>query len=140
MSELVELLVDCDDRGIRLLPANDGGLTIDAPQCGVPLELMERLKLHKAGLLSILNTEPITPETRQEMHATMIERANAAYRGGPIDWPQLDSIERRIETAETLTELRQAVADYVRSVPQRNNAGQIGQHCVWFEHDKETIK
>ncbi|MCC7476206.1 MAG: hypothetical protein IT425_12490 [Pirellulales bacterium] len=34
-SPLADLLAECDAQGIRLLLADDGGLTIDAPQDGV---------------------------------------------------------------------------------------------------------
>ena len=48
---LANLLADCDARGIRLLLAGDGGLTIDAPQDALTPELIGRLKAHKADLL-----------------------------------------------------------------------------------------
>ena len=53
MSDLAELLEDCDTRGIRLYPASDGGLTIDAPQAALTPDMMARLKTHKAELLAL---------------------------------------------------------------------------------------
>ena len=49
-----ELLADCDARGIRLLPAGDGGLTIDSPAGALTPKLLDRMKACKAGLLAIL--------------------------------------------------------------------------------------
>ena len=54
MTGLPELLADCDAHGIRVLPAGDGGLTIDAPQDALTPDLMKRLKAHKAELLARL--------------------------------------------------------------------------------------
>ena len=53
-SLLAELLADCDAHGIRLLLADDGGLTIDAPQDDLTPDLLDRLKAHKAELLTLL--------------------------------------------------------------------------------------
>ena len=53
-SPLAELLADCDAHGIRLLLADDGGLTIDAPQDALTPDLLDRLKAHKAELLKLL--------------------------------------------------------------------------------------
>ena len=57
MNDLPELLADCDAHGIRLMPAGDGGLTIDAPQDALTPGLMERLKSHKGELMVILQPE-----------------------------------------------------------------------------------
>ena len=60
MSNLAELLTDCDARGIRLHPAGDGGLTIDAPghpqggSSALTPDIVARLKAHKAELLALL--------------------------------------------------------------------------------------
>jgi len=54
MTSLAELLTDCDARGIRLVAAGDGELTIDAPQDALTSDLTGRLKAHKAELLAIL--------------------------------------------------------------------------------------
>ncbi len=53
-SLLANLLADCDAHGIRLLLADDGGLTIDAPQDALTPDLLDRLKAHKAELLTLL--------------------------------------------------------------------------------------
>ncbi len=55
-SVLAELLADCDAHGIRLLLADDGGLTIDAPQDALTADLLDRLKAHKAELLTRLQS------------------------------------------------------------------------------------
>ena len=54
MKRPAELMADCDARGIRLLPAGDGGLTIDAPRDALSPELMARLKSYKGELLGRL--------------------------------------------------------------------------------------
>ena len=56
MSNLAELLADCDARGIGLEPTGDGNLAIDAPQDALTPDLMGRLKTHKAELLEALRT------------------------------------------------------------------------------------
>jgi hypothetical protein len=53
-SPLADLLADCNAHGIRLLLADDGGLTIDAPHDALTPDLLDRLKAHKAGLLTML--------------------------------------------------------------------------------------
>ena len=58
MSDLAELLADCDAWGIRLHPAGDGGLTIDAPQAALTPDIVARLKAHKAELLALLRPAP----------------------------------------------------------------------------------
>lgn len=44
MTDLAELLADCDARGIRLLPAGEGRLTTDAPQDALTPDLTGRLQ------------------------------------------------------------------------------------------------
>jgi hypothetical protein len=51
---LGDLLAECDAHDIRLLLADDGGLTIDAPQDALTPELLGRLKAHKGELLTLL--------------------------------------------------------------------------------------
>ncbi len=54
---IADLIAECDDRGILLLPASEGGLTIDAPSPGaLTHELVERIKAGKAAILDILAT------------------------------------------------------------------------------------
>ena len=57
MTELQELLADCEARGIGLIPAGDAGLTIDAPEGALTPDLVERLKACKAELLAFLQPE-----------------------------------------------------------------------------------
>lgn len=56
-SALTGLLAECDGSGIRLLLAEDGGLTIDAPRDALTPPLLERLKAHKPALLASLRIE-----------------------------------------------------------------------------------
>ena len=42
----------------------------------------------------------------------MVERVNAAYQGGSIDWPNLDVIESQIYAARTAEELTQKISEY----------------------------
>jgi hypothetical protein len=54
-ASLAELLTECGRLGIRLLVADDGCLTIDAPQDALTPDLLDRLKAHKAELLTLLH-------------------------------------------------------------------------------------
>lgn len=54
LSLLADLLVNCEARGIRLSLASDGALTIDAPQDALTPDVLDRLKAHKANLLTLL--------------------------------------------------------------------------------------
>jgi len=54
MSGPAQLLKDCKSRGVWLLPAGDGGLTIDAPQTALSADLIDRLKAYKGELLALL--------------------------------------------------------------------------------------
>ncbi|MGA2032820.1 MAG: hypothetical protein ABSG68_11220 [Thermoguttaceae bacterium] len=89
MSDLAELLADCDARGIRLHPAGDGGLTIDAP--GHPLggssaltpDMVARLKAHKAELLALLR--PAAAVQAQPM-PSMKPTAKPVCRCGGAAW------------------------------------------------------
>ena len=51
---LGELLAECDAHGVRLLLADDDGLTIDAPQGVLTPDLVDRLKARKADVLAML--------------------------------------------------------------------------------------
>jgi len=55
---LAELLADCDANRVRLLPAGNGGLTIDAPQGALTPALVSRLKAFKTELLALLRPAP----------------------------------------------------------------------------------
>lgn len=61
MTGPAELLVDCHARGIRLLPAGDGDLTIDAPKGALTPALVARLRAHKAELLTLLRSPAAVP-------------------------------------------------------------------------------
>lgn len=62
MSGFAELLTDCDDQGIRLLPNSDGGLTIDAPRESLTPDLLGRIKVHKLEILVALPNNVIDAE------------------------------------------------------------------------------
>jgi hypothetical protein len=58
-SVTADLLVECNARGISLLLADDGGLTIDAPtRETLTPDLLDRLKADKANLLTMLRPAP----------------------------------------------------------------------------------
>lgn len=54
MTGFAKLLADCDAHGIRLSLAGEEGLTVDAPQDVLTLDLIHRLKAHKTDLLVAL--------------------------------------------------------------------------------------
>jgi hypothetical protein len=58
--QLAELLRHCDALGVRLSPAGDGGLSIDAPQAALTTALLDRLAARKADLLALL--QPAAPD------------------------------------------------------------------------------
>jgi hypothetical protein len=84
MSGLAELLADCDVRGIRLRPAGDGGLTIDAPQAALTPDMVERLTIHKAELMALLRPTPkVAPP---QPVPTMKPTAKPVCRCGSTSW------------------------------------------------------
>ena len=128
MTGLAQLLADCEERGIQLLPASDGGLTGDAPNDALTPDLIERLAAHKGKILPMLVDRPVTQDDRRQAYESLIARVNAGYQGGPIDWPRLDVIEQRIWKAITMAELRQAAANYESVALASTDTGQFGQH------------
>lgn len=88
MSDLAELLADCDARGIRLHPAGDGGLTIDAPQAALTPDMVARLKTHKAELLALLRPAPAVQyqplPTMKPTVKPICRCGSAAWRDVPI--------------------------------------------------------
>ena len=123
-----QLMADLTRLGIKL--EAHGDRLRYSPRSAVTPDLADRMKAHKGELLAILTADPVTLETRQQVYAQMVERVNAANQGGPIDWPQLDAIEQRIWTAETLAALMRAAEVYECVALCRNDTGQLGQHCV----------
>lgn len=87
-----------------------------APKTAITPDLAERMKANKCDLLALLTDEPVTQDDRQQAYASLIERVNAGYSGGVIDWPRSDAIEQRIWTATTTVELSHAIADYENTV------------------------
>ena len=88
MSDLAELLTDCDARGIRLHPAGNDGLTIDAPQEALTPDMVARLKAHKAELLALLRPAPaVQPQPMPAMKPTakpVCRCGSTAWRDVPI--------------------------------------------------------
>jgi hypothetical protein len=82
MSDLAELLADCDARGIRLHPAGDGGLTIDAPQAALTPNMVARLKAHKAELLDLLRPAAVHAQPMPTTKPT----AKPVCRCGGMAW------------------------------------------------------
>lgn len=72
-SILADLLAECDSHGIRLALADDGGLTIDAPQLALTPDLLDRLKAQKAALLESIE--------RFEERAAIMEFDGGLSRG-----------------------------------------------------------
>ena len=84
-STIAELLTDCEAHGVRLLPANDGGLTIDAPQDALAPELLARLKAHKAELLALLQPTPdAAPIGVATLTAPVCRCGSTTWRDVPI--------------------------------------------------------
>lgn len=97
-SPLTELLAECDAQGVRLLLADDGGLTIDAPQDVLTPDLLDRLKTHKGELLAMLlrtsdfdvdsapdaEPTPITEKRTHRMPQELRRRVEATVDTCPI--------------------------------------------------------
>ncbi len=91
-SSLTRLLTECEALGIQLLPAEDGGLTIDAPQEALTPDLLDRLKAHKADVLAMLrptsNAAPGSPVATRDAPATptkpVCRCGSTAWRDVPI--------------------------------------------------------
>lgn len=88
MSDLAELLVDCDARGIRLHPTGDDSLTIDALQEALTPDLIARLKAHKVELLALMQPFPaVQPPPMPMMKPTakhVCRCGSTAWRDVPI--------------------------------------------------------
>lgn len=92
MSGLAELLAECDAHGIRLVPAGDGGLTVDAPAGCLTPDLVERLRAHKAELLAALAARHADQPTTAAGAAVRADESADAEPFGPDGWPA-DSID-----------------------------------------------
>ncbi len=87
MTDLAELLADCDARGIQLLPAGHGGLTIDAPQDALTPDLLDRLKAHKADVLALLRpTRDAAPPAPVAAQNTPAKPTRPVCRCGSTTW------------------------------------------------------
>jgi hypothetical protein len=90
MTDLADLLADCGTRGVRLLPADNGDLTIDAPQNALTAELLDLLKTHKAELLDLLRPTPevVKPNPKGSAPAKAVKRVcrcgSTTWRDAPI--------------------------------------------------------
>jgi len=65
-----QLLADCAKLNVRLRPAEDGQLAIGGPRKALTTNLLERIKAHKADLLTALTAASETPGTRRTMAST----------------------------------------------------------------------
>lgn len=54
ISQLADLLADCDAHGIRLALAAGGGLEVDAPQVALTPDVLARIQAHKRELLTLV--------------------------------------------------------------------------------------
>lgn len=87
MSGLAQLLTDCEVNGILLFAADDGSLTIDAPQEALTTDLLDRLKTQKAVLLAFLRLVRAPRPARPEPHpATAGEPTASVCRCGTTAW------------------------------------------------------
>jgi hypothetical protein len=86
---LANLLADCDAHGIRLMPAGDGGLTIDSPQDALTPGLLDRLKAHKADVLAFLRSIPDSPGIDPTDAAALWQAALDRLEGDPLFPPGL---------------------------------------------------
>jgi hypothetical protein len=83
MIDLTELLADCDALGVRLIPAVDGGLIVEAPQSAATPDLLAHLKAHKSELLALLRPAlAVQPQPRPTMKPT----AKPVCRCGSMAW------------------------------------------------------
>jgi len=88
MNDPAELLTNCEALGIRLHPAGNGGLTIDAPQAALAPDTVARLKAHKAELLALLRPAPAVQDqplpTMKPTTKPICRCGSAAWRDVPI--------------------------------------------------------
>jgi len=66
MSAVSDLLAECQAKGIRLLPAGNGGLTVDASRGVLTNELMEQLRVYKPELVADLRVADHRDDDRFE--------------------------------------------------------------------------
>jgi hypothetical protein len=91
MNALAKLLTDCDAHGIHLAVADDGGLAIDAPRDVLTPGFVDRLRVHKAELLTLLRPSPSIPgqqktATKEENGSASATAAKPVCRCGSTTW------------------------------------------------------
>lgn len=143
-SPLADLLAECDAHGIRLLLADDGGLTIDAPQDVLTPDLLGRLKAHKGELLTLLQRAPVfdvdsapdaepAPESEKRT-PRMPQESRRRVEATPDTWPNSD-------TATTTEQICRCGSTTYRDVPihdgrsARRDCGRCGRFIkfpVWY--------
>jgi hypothetical protein len=79
---VLDLLRECDHRGMRLIPVGEGRLTIDAAEGALDQELQDRLKLHKEELLAVVSVPPDNYEGT-ELEATQSEDSQMPVSSAP---------------------------------------------------------
>lgn len=123
---LAGLLEECSRRGV-LLELNAGRVVCRTPREIVPDWLVNKLREHKAGLAELLADKPVMHAERLAEYDAAVERCNAAYRGTPIPFDELDAIASRILNAATRAELAAAVAEYEATAIPDHNAESLRQ-------------
>ena len=87
MTDLAELLADCDTHGIRLVATSDGVLAIDAPQDALTPNLIDRLKTYKGELLRLLRPVPdVAPVSPMALNDAPTTPAKPICRCGSTTW------------------------------------------------------
>lgn len=113
---LAQLLADCDTRGVQLLPAADGRLTINAPEDALTPDLVARLRTHKPDVLAILRSAPDIPAIAPGDAAARVASTNHA----PTVWQAtLERLEGDpLFPPEFLADLRQCSVRWEGDGPQ----------------------
>ncbi len=81
------LLMECEQRDIRLAPRSDGGLEVDAPRNALTSDVLERLRTNKAALLAMLRQMLDTaPDAHTTRTAVVTTPTNPVCRCGSTTW------------------------------------------------------
>lgn len=136
---LAELLMDCDAIGIRLAPASDGTITIDAPRSALTPAFVSRLKAHKAQLLTLLlRTKDVdvgsAPHSKPVHNSAPTTTTKAICRCGSSTWRDVaihdgQSTRRDCGRCGRFIEF---------PIWYGNNTGHNDQHSIECSHGRET--
>ena len=94
---VADVLAECETHGIRLLPAGDGGLTIDAPQGALTPNLLGRLRTHKGELLTLFRATPDAVGIDPPDPAAIWQAALDRLDGDPLFPPDVMEAQRVAE-------------------------------------------